>query len=71
LYGPTILLFVRCDDPAQVSHHERAKRRSLLRLTKYTDALPIWDNILGHETRRYILHLGPKTEPLLAIPKRV
>src|SRR5262249_40018703 len=59
----TALFFVQRGDRAQVLHRECAKRRSLLKLTKYTDALLIRGNILGHETARHILRLGPKIAP--------
>ena len=59
----TALFFVQHGDRAQVPHHERAKRRSPLKLTKYTDAFLIRGNILGHEMPRYMLHLDPKIEP--------
>jgi hypothetical protein len=54
------LLFVRRRDRAQVFHHAHAKRRNRQRSTKYTDAHLVWDNILGHGTRRHIRLLGPK-----------
>jgi len=54
------LLFVRRRDRAQVFHHAHAKRRSRQRLTKYTDARLVRDNILGQGTRRHIRLPGPK-----------
>src|SRR5262245_39332138 len=59
----TAVVFGQRVDRAQVLHHERTKRRTLLKLPKYTDALLIRGNILGHETPGHILRLGPKIAP--------
>jgi hypothetical protein len=57
--------FVRPSDPVQASRLAHAKRRSLQRLTKFTDALLFWGNILGHEIRPYMPLPGPMIGPAL------